>query len=189
MNKEMTTEDKQILMLLQENREEAVREIQSRYGWYLTMTAKSILRNEQDTEECVNDVLMQLWATALPDRISSFKAYLAKMVRNQALMLLRSRQRQKRGGNITFVSYEELSECIPEVDHSANDEGSDTLKEQLDIFLRGLSSVDRVLFMNRYWLSLSIPEIAKQSERSERYVSKRLFILRRQLKRHLGKEK
>lgn len=189
MNKEMTTEDEQILVLLQENRDEAVREIQSRYGWYLTMTAQSILRNVQDTEECVNDVLMQLWVTVLPDGILSLKAYLSKMVRNQALMILRSRQRQKRGGNITFVSYEELSECIPEVDYSTNDEDSNALKEQLDIFLRDLSSEDRVLFMNRYWLSLSISEIAKQIERSERYVSKRLFVLRRQLKRHLGKDK
>ena len=176
MNKEMTTEDKQILMLLQEHRDEAIREIQSRYGWYLTMTANGILRNEQDTEECVNDALMQLWVTALPDGILNFKAYLAKVVRNQALMLLRSRQRQKRGGGITFVSYEELSECVPDADNSADDEDSDTLKEKLDTFLRGLNSEDRVLFMSRYWLSLSIPEIAKQSEKSERYVSKRLFV-------------
>lgn len=188
MKKELPPEDKRILMLLQENRDEAVREIHTRYGGYLSKTVHSILRNDQDTEECVNDVLMQLWSISLPENISYFKAYLVKMARNRALTVLRSRKRQKRGGNIELVSFEELSDCIPEAGDKSFDEDSNGLKEQFDSFLLGLSKNDRILFMKRYWMSLSVSEIAKQIGKSERYISKRLCVLRKRLKSHLERD-
>ena len=79
MRTELITEERLILLLLKENREVAIREIHAQYGEYLTLVANSILRNEQDTEECVNDVLLQLWSKTLPEDITSFKAYITKI--------------------------------------------------------------------------------------------------------------
>ena len=86
----LSKEDNLILQMLSENREAAIKRIHSCYGKGLLLTANGILRNAQDAEECVNDVLMRLWSHELPNGIESLEAYLAKMVRNQAIMYLRT---------------------------------------------------------------------------------------------------
>ena len=180
-----TAEETQIILLLQEDREEAIRRIQAQYGRYLASVANGILRDEQDAEECVNDVLMQLWEHALPTDITNLKAYLLKTTRNQAITYLRSRQRKKRGGGITMVSYEELSDCLPDpiADQSENED--EVLKKKLDSFLSSLSREKRLIFLKRYWRSCTVAEIAKQIGRNERYVTNQLYAMRQKLKRHL----
>lgn len=187
MKTELSKEDNQLLQMLHDNREAAIQRIHSCYGKYLLLVANGILRNEQDAEECVNDVLMHLWTKGLPNEIRSLKAYLAKMVRNQAIMYLRKRLRQKRGGDFTVVSYEELSECIPDSKPGSEGVSQSELAAQMKAFVKELSEVDRTVFMGRYWLSQSISEIAKQIGKSEGFVTKRLLLLRERLKRRLEK--
>ncbi len=184
-----TVEETQILSLLQEDREEAIRRIHAQYERYLASIAYGILRDEQDAEECVNDVMMQLWDHALPTEITNLKAYLSKATRNQAITVLRSRQRKKRGGGITMVSYEELSDCLPDpgVDLSENED--ETLRKKIDSFLDSLPGEKRLIFLKRYWRSYTVAEIAKQIGRNERYVTNQLYTMRQKLKRHLdGKD-
>ncbi len=187
MRTELSKEDNQLLQMLQDNREAAIQRIHSCYGKYLRLAANGILRNEQDSEECVNDVLMRLWSSELPSEMECLTAYLAKMVRNQAIMYLRKRGRQKRGGDVTIVSYEELSECIPDPESGNNVVSQDDLTTQIRAFVKELSELDRVIFMGRYWLSRSIAEIAVQIGKSEGFVTKRLLSLRERLKRRLKK--
>ena len=187
MKTELSKEDNQLLQMLQDNREAAIQRIHSCYGKYLLLAANGILRNEQDAEECVNDVLMRLWSSELPSGIESLAAYLAKMVRNQAIMYLRRRGRQKRGGNITLVSYDELSECIPDSRIGSDAVTQDELTEQIRAFVKELSEIDRIAFLGRYWLSRSVSEIAIQIGKSEGFVTKRLLLLRERLKRRLEK--
>jgi RNA polymerase sigma-70 factor (ECF subfamily) len=184
---ELSKEDNQLLQILHDDREAAIQRIHSCYGKYLLLVANGILRNEQDAEECVNDVLMRLWTSELPNEIRNLKAYLAKMVRNLAIMYLRKRSRQKRGGDFTVVSYEELSECIPDSKPGSDGFSQSELAAQIKAFVKELSEVDRIVFMGRYWLSQSIPEIAKQIGKSEGFVTKRLLLLRERLKRRLEK--
>jgi RNA polymerase sigma-70 factor (ECF subfamily) len=184
---ELSKEDNQLLQILHDDREAAIQRIHSCYGKYLLLVANGILRNEQDAEECVNDVLMRLWTSELPNEIRNLKAYLAKMVRNLAIMYLRKRSRQKRGGDFTVVSYEELSECIPDSKPGSDGFSQSELAAQIKAFVKELSEVDRIVFMGRYWLSQSISEIAKQIGKSEGFVTKRLLLLRERLKRRLEK--
>ena len=184
---ELSKEDNQLLQMLHDDREAAIQRIHSCYGKYLLLVANGILRNEQDAEECVNDVLMRLWTSELPNEIRNLKAYLAKMVRNQAIMYLRKRSQQKRGGDFTVVSYEELSECIPDSKPGSDGFSQSELAAQIKAFVKELSEVDRIVFMGRYWLSQSISEIAKQIGKSEGFVTKRLLLLRERLKRRLEK--
>lgn len=180
-------DDNRILDLFRQDHEVAIEAIQSQYGKYLLRIAKGVLQNEQDAEECVNDVLVYLWNKALPEKIISLKAYLSKLVRNRAISALREKKRKKRGGEIVTVSYEELSECIP--DPGCLDVDDDNgIKETLDAFLTGLSKENRVIFMKRYWFSLQVSEIAKQLGKNERYVTNKLYAMRQKLKKHLKKK-
>jgi RNA polymerase sigma-70 factor (ECF subfamily) len=180
-------DDNRILLLLQEDREAAIEAIQLRYGRYLLSIAIGILCDEQDAEECVNDVLMHLWYKSLPENIASLKAYLSRLTRNQAITCLRRKQRKKRGGEYVTVSYEELSESIPDSKQFDEEDTSKT-KEKLNAFLEGLSKENRIIFMKRYWFSLSVSEIAKQLGRKERYVTNKLYVMRQKLLKHLKKE-
>lgn len=185
MRTSLSNEDKLILQMLREDREAAIQRIYSCYGNDLFLIANSILRDTQDAEECVNDVLMCLWSKELPYEIKSLTAYLAKMVRNQAIMCLRRRERQKRGGDVSIVSYDELSECIPDPRNGIDELSQDELAVRINMFVRELSKTDRLVFMGKYWLSQSISEIAIQIGRSEGFVTKRLMLLRERLKRRL----
>lgn len=187
MGTNSASEDNRILKLFQEDREEAIEAIQVQYGSYLLRIAIGVLQDEQDAEECVNDVLMHLWNKALPDNIICLKAYISKLVRNRAITFLRGKNRKKRGGEIITIPYEELSECIP--DPNRLDADSDNgIREMLDAFLTGLSKENRVIFMKRYWFSLSVSEIAKQLGKNERYVTNKLYVMRKKLRKHLKKE-
>ena len=187
MRAELSKEDNLIMQMLSENREAAIQRIHSCYGKDLLMTANGVLRNAQDAEECVNDVLLRLWNISLPGEIKSLRAYLAKMVRNQAIMYLRRSERQKRGGNVTFVSYEELSECIPASSPETDGLSHDELTAQIKAFIKELNNLDRTVFMGRYWLSLPIAEISEKTGKSKGFVTKRLLLLRERLKRRLEK--
>lgn len=187
MRTELQKEDNLILQLFRVNRETAIQRIHSCYGKGLLLTANGILRNAQDAEECVNDVLMRLWSHELPNGLKSLEAYLAKMVRNQAIMYLRRRESQKRGGNVTFVSYEELSECIPASNPEIGGTSQDELTTQIKAFIKEINNLDRTVFMGRYWLSLPIAEISEKTGKSKGFVTKRLLLLRERLKRRLEK--
>lgn len=187
MKPELSKEDNQLLQMLRDNREAAIQRIHSCYGKYLLLVANGILRNEQDAEECVNDVLMRLWTSELPNEMRSLKAYLVKMVRNQAIMYLRKQSRLKRGGGFTVVSYEELSECIPDSKPGSEGVSQSELAALIKAFVKELSEVDRIVFMGRYWLSQPVSEIAKQIGKNEGFVTKRLLLLRERLKRCIEK--
>ena len=189
VKKESSSVDNRILSLLEEDRNTAIAEIQSQYWRYLLSIANGILRDEQDAEECVNDVLVHLWHKTLPAENTSFKAYLSKITRNQAITYLRTKQRKKRGGGITMISYEELADCIPEQDSYTSEEEDEALREKLNTFLNGLTKEKRLIFMKRYWRSYTVAEIAKQIGKNERYVTNQLYVMRQKLKRHLdGKD-
>ena len=55
----------------------------------------------------------------------------------------------------------------------------------LDAFLRGLSKEARVFFVQRYWMSYSIAEVASQNSVSEGKVKMSLLRTRRLLRKFL----
>ena len=82
----------------------------------------------------------------------------------------------------------ELDECI-----SSNSSVEDLLDEALltaaiTAFLATLPTINRQIFVRRYWYVSSISDIAEQYDMSESKVKSMLFRLRKQLKSHLEKE-
>ena len=103
-----------------------------------------------------------------------------------ALNRLEEKGAQKRGGEALIV-LEELSECLP--DSSGEELGeSFALREALNSFLASLDEKTRIIFMQRYFYTCSVREIAAARGLKESAVTMLLFRARQKLKEHLHKE-
>ena len=82
----------------------------------------------------------------------------------------------------------ELEECI--ASNSSIEDSIDyaALIECINSFLSFLPSLNRIVFVRRYWYISPISEIAEQYNISESKVKSILFRLRKRLKEYLGKE-
>ena len=77
-------------------------------------------------------------------------------------------------------------ECIPNEDAPIEDEL--VMKQAINGFLATLDTRTRVIFMRRYWYSMSIRDIADKMRLSESHVSVILHRTRSKFKEHLTKE-
>lgn len=181
-------EDQQIITLYWARSEDAIAETSRKYGRYCHTIAYNILQNESDSEECVNDTYWRIWKMIPPKRPVIFSAMLAKVTRNLALDRRKYYSTEKRGGNQTDITLDELKDCIPV--RKTEDEiiEKQLLVDALNHFLKGLSQEVRTVFMLRYWYFCSIRQIADELGRSESYVKMTLMRTRKQLKIALEKE-
>ena len=83
--REFVLSDEQIIDLYFAREERAIAETDKKYCQYLHTVAYSILSNEQDAEECLQDTYIKTWNTIPPERPSIFRAFLAKITRNLSL--------------------------------------------------------------------------------------------------------
>ena len=78
-------DDNEIIRLLFDRSERAVAELSARYGSLCRRTARNILRDERDAEECVNDTWLAVWNAVPTTRPNSLAAYVCRITRNLAL--------------------------------------------------------------------------------------------------------
>ena len=104
-------EEKQIIQLFYERSEKAIIELSNKYGYLCKNIAENILRNKQDSEECVNDAFLGVWNTIPPQKPTSLKAYVLKIVRNQAIKKYHSNTAIKRNSQYD-VALDELHNCF-----------------------------------------------------------------------------
>ena len=90
-------DDQQIIELYWARAENAIAETADKYGSYCRSIAVHILRDERDSEECVNDTYWKAWNTMPPQRPSHLAVFLGKITRNLSLDRWRSNTAQKRG--------------------------------------------------------------------------------------------
>lgn len=81
-------EDLQIIELYFARDEHAIKETDSKYGKLCYWTAKNILINNEDSEECVNDTYLTLWNKIPPTRPNNFTAFICRITRNLSLKKL-----------------------------------------------------------------------------------------------------
>jgi RNA polymerase sigma-70 factor (ECF subfamily) len=79
------------------------------------------------------------------------------------------------------VAFEELEECLADLQTPAEQYEQGCLKEVLDSFLESLDEQKRVIFLRRYFYTDSIAEIAQRMQMSEGKIKSILFRLRGQL--------
>ena len=179
--------DREIIDLFFERSEQAIAALSERYGRLLTHTALSILRNEQDAEECVSDGYLTVWNTVPPKRPSPLAGYALRIVRNLSLSRLRKRSARKRDSAYD-LALDELSELLPGGQSAEDAMDARELGRCIDRFLDTLPKEDRILFLRRYWFGESVRNLAASACRSENQISVRLFRIRGKLKQYLEKE-
>ena len=180
-------DDGSIIRLFFERSEQAVEELNRKYGPIVRKTAANILRDRQDVEECVNDTYFRCWNAIPPQRPVSLMSYVCKIARNLAVDRYHSNTAAKRNGNYDLV-LDELEECIPSgFDPEAALEAKE-LTGAINRFLATLAQEDRVLFVRRYWYADSVADLAAMTNSRASRVSVRLFRIREKLKRTLKEE-
>ena len=78
-------EDERIIELFFERSEQAIGELDDKYGKVFHSLSFRILSNHQDAEECVNDAYLATWNAIPPAKPHPLLAFVCKIVRNISL--------------------------------------------------------------------------------------------------------
>ena len=143
-------EDQGIVALFFDRSEQAIAEVDKKYGAYCYSIAYNILSSKEDSEESVSDTYLAAWNKIPPEVPKALKYYLSRITRNLALSRFDYGNAQKRSA-FAEVAISELEECIP--DPAAQPEmraEQRELTKTLNRFLSRLSGIDCALFVGRY---------------------------------------
>ena len=75
-------EDEKIITLFEQRSEQALAELDTKYGKVCRSVSHNILYCNEDVEECVNDAYLGVWNAIPPERPDCLLGYLCKIVRN-----------------------------------------------------------------------------------------------------------
>ena len=180
-------EDSKIIALFYERSEQAIAELDQKYGAAVKKTASNILKNKQAVEECTSDTYLAVWDTIPPKNPIPLISYVCKIARNLAVNRVHAKTAAKR--NATYdLALDELEECIPSGFDLETEVEARELTEHINRFLADLPAEDRKLFVRRYWYSCSVTELAAITHATPNQISVRLFRIREKLRRALMKE-
>ena len=179
--------DTEIISLFFERSEQAIDELAKKHGNAVARVARNILRNEQDTEECVNDTYLGTWNAIPPHRPTPLRTFVCKIARNLATKKYHVNTAEKRNSQYD-LALDELEEYL--ADNSSVEEAYDAkeLAEAINGFMATLNYTDRFIFTRRYWYSDPVQDIAKMAHSTTNSVTVRLFRIREKLRHYLAKE-
>lgn len=180
--------DDELIALLEVKDKNALVELENKYGAYCKSIAMNILRDRQDTDECLNDAYLSVWNAIPPAKPDDLRMYLAGVVRNAAISHWRKSHAQKRGSGHIELLLEELSDAA--ASDNALEKLDDTLalKNAFNGFLESLRPEQRRIFLLRYWYMHTIEEIAQKLDISQSKVKVTLHRTRGKLKKLLERE-
>lgn len=183
----MYLKDHEIIDLFFERSEQAIQELILKYGAAIKNVASNILKDAQDVEECSNDTYLQIWNRIPPTKPKYLGSYSCRIARNISLNRYYANTAQKRNSYYD-VALDELEGTVPALGTVETEYDAKELARYLSLFLKGLSCVDRYLFMRRYWHGDSMTKIARELHMTPHNASVRLFRLRQKLQNYLQKE-
>lgn len=180
-------EDSQIIALFFARDQQAISELDSKYGRVCHKLSYQILNNLLDAEECVNDAYLGTWNAIPPKRPDPLLTFLCKIVRNLSIKRYHANTAMKRNSLYDIALSEvERDLMVPDTVEGAVE--AKALARLIEAFLDSLTVENRVIFMRRYWFSDSYEEIATRTGLTKKNVSVRLTRLRRHLREYLVKE-
>ena len=183
----MPLEDSRIIALFFERSEQAIEELDKKYGAAVRRTAFNILGSRQDAEECANDTWLGAWNSIPPQKPDPLVSYVCRIARNLAISRLRRETAARRNNGIDLI-LEELEEVLPSREDVEAEYEAKELAEAINRFLSALEYDDRYIFIRRYWYADAVRDIATEMHTRENRISVRLFRLRKNLKSFLKKE-
>lgn len=92
-------EDAQIIELFFVRSEDAISELDKKYGKLCHKLADNILASAQDAEECVNDAYLSTWNAIPPQRPESLPAFVGTLVRCCSITRYRANTAMKRNSH------------------------------------------------------------------------------------------
>ena len=177
-------DDEKIIELFFNRSEQAIEEVDKKYGKTCHNISYNILHNKLDAEECVNDAYLGAWNAIPPARPNPLLTYLCKIVRNLSLKRYEFNTAIKR--NSTYdVAMEELESCLSSPETVESEIALKELTHIIENFLDSLSTENRVIFLRRYWFSDTYSDIAARVGMTEKNVSVRLTRIREKLRNYL----
>lgn len=180
-------EDEKIIELFFARSEQAIGELDAKYGALCRKLASGILNDRRDAEECVNDAYLGVWNAVPPERPSPLAAYLCRVVRNLSLKLLSRKNAAKRADTYS-AALSELEDCLSVGSTTEEALEARELARLIGEFLDTLSRENRVIFMRRYYFADSYEEIAARVGLSVKNVSVRLTRTRGRMREFLSRE-
>ncbi|HIX91213.1 MAG TPA: sigma-70 family RNA polymerase sigma factor [Candidatus Agathobaculum pullicola] len=170
--------DEQIFALLSAGDAEGVTLLQKQYGPMVQYIVRGILRDAQDTEECVSDVFLHVWErfASFDPKKGTLAAWMTVVARNAAVDRLRRR-------HAPDDTWEEQAGASPSPeDVVLRRERTRLLQKAVD----ALGASEQLLFYRKYYYLQSTAQIAAEMGLTERAVEGRLYRLRRRLQKALG---
>ena len=177
--------DDEIIALYWARNENAIKHTDDKYRAYLLKIANNILKDMQDSEECLNDTYLSAWNTIPPERPYLLKAYLSAIIRNQSLMVGRRQKAQKRASMSQAVSLSELEDVLADVRET---DDAHMLAMVIESYIASLDKDQRYIFLGRYYFGKSIDDIAGEMGVSRSKVSKQIAYIKQTLREKLQKE-
>ena len=177
-------DDEKIIEMFFERSEQAIRELDIKYGKICHNLSYNIVNNRQDAEECVNDAYLGAWNAIPPVRPNPLLSYIVKIVRNISLKIYWSKEAAKRSGHYK-IALEEIEGYIADQKTVEDEIEARELARIIEEFLDTLTVENRVIFMRRYWFADSYKDIAKFMGLTEKNVSVRLTRIREKMKQYL----
>ena len=145
-------DDEKIIELFFERSEQAIRELDIKYGKICHNLSYNIVNSRQDAEECVNDAYLGAWNAIPPVRPNPLLSYIVKIVRNISLKIYWRKEAAKRSSHYT-IALEEIEACIADQKNIEEEIEVRELACIIESFLDTLTIENRVIFMRRYWFS------------------------------------
>ena len=140
--------DEEIIKLFFERSEEALKELETKYGKMCMRTSYNILGNYSDAEESVNDSYLSVWNAIPPVRSAPLLTYVLKIVKNVSLNRYHKNQAQKRNSSYD-LAFDELADFLTVPDSIENVMDNNELIARIESFLDSLDISNRVIFIQR----------------------------------------
>ena len=177
-------DDEKIIEMFFERSEQAIRELDIKYGKICHILSYNIVNNRQDAEECVNDAYLGAWNAIPPVRPNPLLSYIVKIVRYISLKIYWRKEAAKRSGQYK-IALEEIEGYIADSKTVEDEIEARELARIIGAFLDTLTLENRVIFMRRYWFADSYRDIAELMGLSEKNISVRLTRIREKMKQYL----
>ena len=181
-------EDKDIVEMYWQRDEDAIKVTDLQYGRVLRNVSYQIVKDYEDSQECVDDTYLRAWFSMPPKRPMYLCAFLAKITRNLSIDCYRRKHAERRVENEYALSLDELGECVSQGNVTEDQVAVDLLGEDISRFLRTLDENECKLFIRRYFFCDSLKEAAAFCGYRENNAKTVLFRTRQDLKAFLIKE-
>jgi RNA polymerase sigma-70 factor (ECF subfamily) len=180
-------DDLRIIELYLSRSEDAIVETDLKYGKLCRYVAMNILRNNEDSEECVNDTYFGAWNVIPPQKPNKFSAFISRITRNLALKKYEYISAAKRNPEV-LVSLAELEECVSGQDYIEIELENKRIEKAISDFLWQQDIDKRTVFIRRYWYFEPIDSICKRCGFSQSKVTSMLYQNRKKLREYLESE-